>query len=138
MIRLKIANERLSIPEKIQKGYHHAGMMEGNAFFPDAGPVLTEFREITKALEDAHQDALDGGRSKKMYMRSREREFDEALIRLAAYVEIVAKGDGEVIVSAGFDVRVVRRASQPAEVPLGITVSPGKMEGEVQVKWTTR
>jgi hypothetical protein len=92
----------LSAEAKRFKGESVYTALNGNAYFPDPQPSLTEYRAVLDALAQANTDAEDRGRQACARKRAAVAAFDQATARLAAYVNSVALGDVTKLVSSGF------------------------------------
>lgn len=135
MYRVKLAFSKLTIPEKIQKAGNVAGKLDGNEHFPAPDPSVAEIEAAVKALDGAHKDAMDGGKSKTVTMHDREGDLDDIMVRVGAYVQNTSKGDREIILSSGLEVRNTPSQSHPAEAPENLSGKPGTDEGEVILSW---
>lgn len=135
MQKVKTNFTRLSIADKIQRGYSIVTAMDGNPNFPPPVPIVEQVVAALESLEKAHQDALYGGKVKKGLMYIAEQHLDTLMYSLSGYVQSICKGDPAIILSSGFEIRgsqPPRRAIEQPDPPL---VKRGSREGEVLVTW---
>src|SRR5690348_14559287 len=100
MARIRLNLKKLSVTDKIAKGRHIVTAMSNNGTFPTPNPSLTE---VTAALDELSQ-AFALVQSAKSEVSTRVvtqdnavAKVDQALTKLAAYVESVAGRDDTVI-----------------------------------------
>lgn len=97
---------KLSVPQKINRGRHVVDTMTANAIlFPNPIPALSAVTIGINALENAWNDAEDGGKTKTAIMHVKEEDLMKLMYDLAHYVERVANGDEEIVFSAGMEVK---------------------------------
>jgi hypothetical protein len=135
MKRVKAAFYKLSISEKIQRGYAIQAAMDKNPLFPAPVPSLEQLGAALEKLEEAAMQARHGDKVKQALMVVCEDQLDVLIASLAGYVQSVTRGDIEMVLSSGFDVQNDRSPSRPATTPTFVQVKPGRLEGEVQVRW---
>lgn len=117
-------------------GRNHVTMLTGNADFPTPTPALADITSACDKLDDAN-NAYDFNRG-KMEKEARDESFKmlKALIReLGGYVQSNCKGQKDLILSAGFN---VRKNSEPvgllpAAKNLQALVTP--YPGRLEVRW---
>ena len=109
--------------------------MTGNVGFPAPVPSLAAVAQAATDLETAlnRNDMRD--KAKTTLANTKEAALDDILTLLALYVDGVAKGDANLILSTGMPVRAARAASQLPVAPLNVSAINTTVEGEVQVKW---
>lgn len=120
----------------LDKGRNHVVMLNGNADFPTPTPTTVDLTKACDKLEAA-SNAYNFNRG-KLEKEARDVAFAELkfLIReLGAYVQNNCKGEKELILSTGFDVR------RPS-VPVGDLPAPGNViaittlfPGRIDVRW---
>lgn len=111
--------------------------MTGNANFPDPDPSLADLTAKLTEFENLATAALNGGRA-EVYNRNESAKELKAMLRtLADYVSLVAKGNGTLILSSGFDVRSEPEPAPPLTNPRGLEASRSSRSGEVTLDWTT-
>jgi hypothetical protein len=109
--------------------------MTGNAGFPAPVPSLSVVAHAAADLETAlnRNDMRD--KAKTTLVNTKEAALNDMLTLLALYVDGVAKGDANLILSTGMPVRADRAASHLPAAPLNLSAINTTVEGEVQVKW---
>ena len=120
----------------LDKGRNHVTMLAGNADFPTPSPTTVVLTVACDKLESA-SNAYNFNRG-KLEKEARDKAFAELkfLIReLGAYVQNNCKGEKDLILSTGFD---VRRSNEP----LGQLPAPGNLlalttlyPGRLDVRW---
>lgn len=122
--------QRMSVSEKINMGQmvSHA-IAVNNTIFTNPGQVLTDLGNATNALLAAWTNAQDGGKSLVALMHDKEKEFDEAMTRVAHYVEAVANGDESIVHLSTLNVRPVKTSS-----PSDFKVEVGKEAGQARLR----
>jgi len=110
---LKISKD--PVPVKINKSRLIVDTMALNApLFPNPVPSPAAVTAATNALENAWNDAADGGKTKIAMMHAKEDDLMKLLNDLAHYVERVANGDMEIVIAAGM---AVKQPSHPSRRP---------------------
>jgi hypothetical protein len=112
--------------------------MINNTYFPQQDAALFEVKEITDKLEDKYDEV----KTERQIVQERtielydiEKELDKKLTLLAAYVESRAKGDINIIHSAGME---VRDDALPLGIPPKLTILSVKetsYPGELKLCW---
>jgi hypothetical protein len=141
MSKIKLNLKDLSIPEKIAKAELIAGSLTGNASFPTPQPALATFTQAKDELADAYSEAQNArktAKEKTTIQNKKEAALDRVFSQLAAYVESVAGGNEELILSAGMDPRAAAVASTgtPAQ-PQALAAVAGDYEGQIDLSWDT-
>jgi hypothetical protein len=138
MARIRLNLKNLSVTEKIPKGRQIVTAMTHNSSFPNPTPALTE---VTAALDELTQ-AFALVQSAKSEVSTRvvtqnnvEAKLDQALTKLAGYVESVAGRDDQLITSVGMETKASRSAPTLPTVPQALSASAGEHEGEVNLSW---
>ena len=133
--QVKLGFKALSIPSKIQKGRGYVMAMANNPTFRAIDPDLETVKAAVATLETAYQDAADGGKSKKQIMNDREAELDILIAQLGASVQAISKGNGEIIRSAGFEVRATHGPIGDLNLPLRLRATTSPHSGEAILDW---
>lgn len=120
----------------LDKGRNHVTMLTGNADFATPSPTTVVLTAACDKLESA-SNAYNFNRG-KLEKEARDKAFAELkfLIReLGAYVQNNCKGEKDLILSTGFDVR-------RTNAPLGQLPAPGNLlalvtlyPGRLEVRW---
>ena len=132
MKKLKVIFDfvRLIIAEKIGWGRTVITKMTKNPNFPTPDVSLDALKELTDLLEIHYVAAQNGGKAEKTQMHQTEELWDDAMRKMARYVERVANNDGAVILGAGFNI-----SKQPIPSPRAeLTVEAGELSGTVIVR----
>jgi hypothetical protein len=138
MARIRLNLKNLSITDKVAKGRQIVTALTNNASFPNPSPPLTE---ITTALDELTQAfaLVQAARSevttRVVTQDNAEARVDQALTKLAAYVESVAGRDDSLIASAGMETKASRSTPTIPGVPQSLSATPGKHEGEIKLFW---
>lgn len=132
---VKLEFGRLSIPEKIQKARNIVLKMTGNTNFTTPVPALSAITTAIGKLETSHENAMDGGQSKKAAMKVDEKALDVLMAQLAAYVQDASLGDELKILSSGMEVKALPSAPQPLTAPLDARALINGVVGEAQLRW---
>lgn len=121
MKKVKLEWHKLTIPQKIQRGREIVARLTGNTSFSTPIPSLSIIIASINALEIAHENAFDGGRSLKALMHAKEKILDDQIAQLEAYVEAVSAGDEQKIMSAGLLARKISsHGRRSASVKCGV------------------
>ena len=130
MSNVKLSLATLTIPQKIELAQAITTDMTGNAAFPTPTPALATVTTAANALAEKSVAARTA-RLAAVTATSEQEDasvvLDTLLGQLASYVNMVARGNADVIRSAGMDVRaeptrptalgapVIKKATVPAE-----------------------
>lgn len=140
MARIRLNLKRLSVTDKIAKGRQIVTAMTNNASFPNPSPPLND---VTAALDELAQAfALVQAAKSEVTTRAvsqgnAETKVNEALTKLASYVESVAGSDDTLITSAGMETKASRSAPTLPSVPQAVKANAGDHEGEINLSWRT-
>ena len=138
MSRIRLSLRNLSVTDKLAKGRHIVASLTNNATFQTPSPALAD---VTSALDelDKAQAAVQAGKSevatRVLTQDGAETKVNQMLTQLAAYVESVAGTDDALITSIGMETKSSRSASQPPNVPQGLSATAGEHEGEIKLSW---
>ncbi len=133
---VKLGFTDLPIDKKISTAKKVTGKMAGNPNFPSPTVPLITVNAAIDALVQA-QKAIPGGPKATSLRNTRVKELEYLMRQLQAYVENVAKGDPNIVLSSGMDVR-------DPKLPLGILAAPDWVNaknaaevGHVWLRWKT-
>lgn len=114
IVALNMSN--LSVPDFILKSrLFIKSLAEHKSVFKKPKPSLKAIGSAAQALENAWEDAADGGKTKKAEVLQKKRAL-YALLKLAAqYVQEVSKGDETVILLSSLSVKRKAVRVQPME-----------------------
>ena len=106
--KVKLNLERLNDPGLISKGKVVVSSMTNNQFYPEPYPAyvasLSKINDTIAVFEQAYLDGLSGEKQKIALRKKIRAELIDQLKDLARYVELVAKGDLQMLTSTGFDI----------------------------------
>ena len=92
-------------------------------------PVQVDVVEITSA------GAIDGGRSAHQAKRDSFRKLKDMLKQEADYVANVAKGDAQLILDGGYEVRAERKPSHLPVAPASLEALTPDVTNAVKIEW---
>ena len=107
---------RKSVPDRVQLGEGIIQALSDHpGIFQNPSPPLATIRAATQELHDANIDAGRGAHVAKQQLKQAARTFRQVVHAYQLYVNLVAQGDGEIIVKSGLLVsRAARRAGRLA------------------------
>ena len=135
-IRLNLRS--LTVTEKIAKGRQIVTAMTNNASFANPNPPLIE---ITAALDELTQAfaLVQAARSETttrvVSQDNAEAKVDQALTKLAGYVESVAGKDDMLITSVGMETKASRSTPTLPSVPQALSANASEHAGEINLFW---
>ena len=107
--KIKIDFVRLNDPGLAGKGKVITSSLTNNHFYPepfsDYVSSLAQIDETIVRLEQAFLAGLSGDKQKIAARKAIRKELIEQLTVLARYCDLVAKGNLEMLMSTGFDIR---------------------------------
>ena len=138
MILLLVKNgmRNSTVSALVNKGQRIINCMTNNPYFENPTPSLAEFTAITEALCIAEQN-MDGARLHTEQRNSALATFKAAVVRLQNYVEVVANGNHEIILSSGFELRNPPTKTLLPPAPLTLNTLRAEITGEIILKWET-
>lgn len=122
--------------ELVGMGRTHVIKLTGNADFPTPTPKLLDITDACDAL-DAANNAYDFNRG-KLEKEARDVSFQvlKSLIReLGGYVQANCKGEKELILSTGFDVRKPNEPVGPLPAAQNVRALVQPYPGRLEVRW---
>lgn len=132
---VKLSFSRLTVTQKINLARAIINAMTGNPYFPNPSPSLADVAAATDALELAQED-MPGGPEATVIRNIREQALDVLMSNLQIHVEDVAKGNPEIVVSAGMQVRSPKNPIGILPVPNLVEAKNRQAYGEIDLKWT--
>lgn len=138
MARIRLNLKSLSVTDKVAKGRQIVTAMTNHASFPSPNPPLTEVTTLLDELAQASalvQAAKSEVTTRVVTQDNAEAKVDQALTKLAAYVESIAGKDDTLITSAGMEARGARSAPTLPSVPQALSATPGEHDGEISLAW---
>ena len=137
--RISTDFNRIKDAELLLKANTIIATMTDNPNFPEPWPVqvpsLQVLRDAVAAFQTAVQDALTRDTT-KILLRDKAWEYlIHQLLDLVPFVEMIAKGDVNILMSSGFDLCKERTHTGSTrtslEAPAGFTVKRSELEGEL-------
>ena len=119
--------------QNVKEDYIH-GRMVANPLFPDPPVTYVIFQSQITAQSTAIQNALNGGKLEKEVLVNATKAVQDTVRRLQFYVNSVANGDKEAILSSGFDAS--RERTPVGDMPQAavLWIRNTGLEGEVKVR----
>ena len=132
MKKLKVIFDflRLTIAGKVAKARSIIAEMTKNPNFTTPDVSLDEIRELTDLLESHNLAAQNGGKAETTLMHQTEAQWDDAMRKMARYVERIASNDAAIILSAGFN---ISKQPIPAQRP-ELSAASGEKSGSVLLR----
>jgi hypothetical protein len=133
--KVKLSLHRKPVPDKVEFGRTVHIDMTGNANFTTPSPTLTILKTVTDALEAAYNARQGGAHLAVAQMHLAEEAFDKLMTALGAYVDNVAEGAEDIILSAGMQ---ARKQPSPLGIPVKVVNLKGKASdvlGAIRIRW---
>ncbi len=123
------------IPSRIQRTEEIVDSMTGNQYFDNPSPTLAEVTTAKDELSAAYSKALGGGLELKATQRTKDAVLKALLRSLCNYVNGVAQGDENIVLSSGFEASKIPESvgDMPQVTEVFGVGSDGK--GMVTLKW---
>jgi predicted phage tail protein len=109
--------------------------MTGNPNFANPQPALADIQTKLDEFETLAVAALDGTRRDRYVRDEAAKELKDMLRTLANYVAMTAAGNGNVILSSGFDIRNEAEPVPPVSVPGAVVAERSTHGGVVNLDW---
>lgn len=138
MARIRLNLKKLSVTDKIAKARQIVTAMSNNASFPNPSPPLTEITAAADELTQAFslvQAARSEVTTRVVTQDNAEARLDQALTKLAGYVESIAGKDDSLITSAGMETKASPSVPSVPGVPQAVSANAGEHEGEINLFW---
>jgi hypothetical protein len=133
--KVKLALRSKNVPKKIEFSRTVYDAMNGNANFSSPSPSLAILKSVTDALEAAYIERQTGAHLAVAQMHLAETVFDVLMTAVGAYVDNVAQGSGQVILSAGLE---TRKQKAPVGIPAkveNLRARPLDVSGTIRLLW---
>lgn len=111
--------------------------MTGNANFATPEPALADITAKQVELDNWINKSSFGDERAINTRKTVYAELQKMLRTLAQYVSMTAKGDGNVILSSGFELRKNGAPTPPLTRPVDLSVTRTAYEGRVKLDWKT-
>jgi hypothetical protein len=135
MAKLKLGIAKLNTADLIFYCNGIESSMAGNADFPNPTPTLAEITAKRKELETLESKSSTGDRV-AIFGRNRVADDLKNMLRkLSLYVALVADGDGNIILSSGFDIRKKPSPIATISRPAALKAQRSDHKGKVKLKW---
>lgn len=134
LFMVKLGYGNMTPLQKVSKSEYIVSKMTGNPNFPTPVPSLADVTIASDALKLA-QNSLDGSKEKTNTRNLREKELDSIMKSLQNYVEFIANGNTEIILSSGFDVNEVKNPIGLLPFPADFTAVNTPVAGQIKLKW---
>lgn len=134
--RIKVGLKGLTPAKLVKKTEDIVLAMTGNANFPNPTPDLAD---ITTANQELKLAVTEAGYDKRAIFRrdALQTNVINMLRELGTYVALMTKGDGDIIVSSGFEVRRQPETMPPLSRPVNFVANRGAHEGTAILEWKT-
>lgn len=135
MKRKAIMNMSRPIPERIQRTEDIVDSMTGNPNFPTPSPTLEAVITANTELSTAYSNALGGGLELKAIQRSKDAALKVLLRSLIDYVNGVAQGDEDIVLSSGFEISKIPQPIGKMPQVTNLYGRGGDGDGTATLKW---
>jgi hypothetical protein len=128
----KLGFSGLTNEDAVKKARQVVQAMTGNANFTTPNPTLVSISDAADALYAAEQ-ALDGTKIKTNQRNLARKALNKLMSGILTYVDNIANGDTEVVLSAGMDLRNPKTKAVVLPAPVGLQISMTTGEGELKL-----
>ena len=128
-------NLAMPIPQKIQRVGDIVSSMTGNANFPTPSPDLALVTTAEGNLEKAYQAALDKSLTAKAEQRTKNEDLNSLIRQLRDYVNGIANGDEDIVLSSGFEASKIPAPIGPMPQIVDVKAKGGDGDGSVFLRW---
>lgn len=125
----------MPIPVKLLRASEIVESMDGNPDFPTPSPPLADITTAIGNLQKAYQKALDRSLTAKAEQRTANEELNDLLRQLRDYVNGVAKGNEDIVLSSGFEASKIPEPVGPMPQVIDVKGKGGDGDGTVQLRW---
>ena len=125
----------MPIPDKLQRTQDIVSNMDGNANFPTPSPALADVTTAVNDLQKAYQKALDRSLTAKAEQRTANGKLNDLLRQLRDYVNGVANGDEDIVLSSGFEASKIPEPIGPMPQIVDVKGKGGDGDGSVHLRW---
>lgn len=109
--------------------------VDGNANFPTPDPTIAEVQAAVATCDEWIQKAAFRDQRAIARRTQAADALNEILRQMAAYVSFVAKGDGDIIRSSGFQTRKRAEPVGPISQPENLKAVRSDVNGEINLDW---
>lgn len=111
--------------------------MAGNANFPTPSPDLAIIEAKRVELNEWIGKSSFGDKRAIEMRRTVYAQLQELLRQLAGYIVSIAAGDGNVILSSGFEISKEKTPAAPVSRPVDLRINRTAYEGKVIIDWAS-
>ncbi len=130
---INFSSSRVTDSELITKTAAIEAGMKNNNYFPEPRPSLEEIAIARLAYASALSACSSGARQATAIKNGKRKELEVLLRKLGNYVNAIANGNEEQLLSSGFDISKPSEAVGPLPAPQNIQIKPGRSKGTVVV-----
>ena len=120
-------------PEIAAKADHIVGKMQNDPRFPNPNPSLEAITIANVAYKSALVNAMNGSKYDTTFKNECKQQLVTLLNQLTFYVQVVSKGDLEIILSSGFDANKEPAHIGPLPKATNLIVKPSNTPGSVEL-----
>lgn len=135
MSLIKIGLRDLRTQEKAAYARRISEGLKSTPVFADEKELILNLDAARHALKKAIKLAAFGDKRALEMRRQAEKDLDEILRNAAAFVNHEAKGDTDLIQSAGFELRKRNNKPMPLSHPINFQVKRTNHSGELVLSW---
>lgn len=107
--------------------------MTGNLNFPDPRPAMDDYTVIVNDYREKHEIASKRGSQLEIKAKDNARALVlQAMKELSFYVNTIAKGDGQILASSGFELVPPPQSTAYPDIPKNLRLSDGRVSGELR------
>lgn len=125
----------MPIPQKTQRAQEIVNALTDNVSFPAPVPALNTVQAAIDELTAAYQAALDRSLSAKALQRTKNEALNDNLRPLRDYVNEVAQGDEDLVLSSGFEASKIPSPVGPMPQVEDVKGQGGKGDGSILLRW---
>lgn len=125
----------MPIPQKITRTADIVTSMTGNANFPTPTPDLATVQLAYEELGGAYQKGLDKSLTAKAEQRTKNEALNNLIRPLRDYVNGIAQGDEDIVLSSGFEASKVPTPVGPMPQVIHLVGRGGDGDGTVRLRW---
>src|SRR5690606_27317378 len=133
--KIKLDISGLNAAKLIEKAGTVVTRMTDNANFPSPTPSLAELTAAYEALAAAAVIAGRGDREAISARKEQELIVANMLRNIAAYIVLMADGNGTILLSSGFEIQSLPEPQPELSRPINFKAVRGAHEGEVDLGW---
>lgn len=121
---------KIAVPEKVGFARNVVLQMNKNESFSSLQTWIDDVKTKTDALENHYLAAMNGSREQTLLLREATTVWKDGMRELATRLELLAKGDGTCLMTAGFN---LAKQQGPSSRPL-LAATNGDKSGSVRLR----